>query len=114
MEMNRLNESQISQLQNHEQVKCLMPHEIQNLFGLLSLKEEYNIPEKDAEQSGHNQRLRAELKRANVAPMVGDISPLEVEAIHVFDWNVKKAIEEGFIKLHYMGGSTKKKISDEF
>ena len=114
IEVNRLREDEISRLFYHEKIKCLMPYEIQEIFGKITLKEEYGIPEKDVAQSAHNQRLRAELKKLDIAPIHGDISPLDVEAIHAFDIKLKRAVENGQANLHYSGGVGNKRTRDEF
>ena len=108
MEICRLSPEQLARLQNHEKSerilrgynqqtndfseilerkkRCLNPWEIQECFGLCSLKEHYGIPADHlASQDAHNQRLRSEFRLSGLIPDRGDFSIFDVDTIHRFD-----------------------------
>lgn len=129
MEVCRLSEDQLNRLHTHEaserlvknfnpalgtyeQIenrgqRCLMPYEIQARFNLPTLKEVYLIPEDDAAQSTHNQRLRGDMRKFDLVPIV-DLSTLNVEKVHDFDFKVKKLNDELKLDFVYRGGKSKK------
>lgn len=134
MEVCRLTEEQLQKLQQHElkerffeewdqktqtfgkattrSIRCLYPFEIQECFKLPTLKEQYGIPEVEAAASAHNQRLRLEFKKHELAPKF-DLSVLNVSAIHSFDYLIREADGKGLLNLHYQGGSTKRRLTEE-
>ncbi len=114
MEIGRLSSDQIDLLHIIEKESLLMPHEIQNRFGVPPLKENYQIPPEDLTgQAQHNQRLRGDFRRAGIYPESGDL-PRDLKIVHAFDAKVNEALIENKINLFYMGGkSAKKRFSDE-
>lgn len=93
LESCRLTEEQLYKLHAHEKKervkRCLNPFEIQEIFGLNSLKEHYRIPVNDSAQSGHNQKLRGIFRNKNLIPVNGDFSVMQIDEIHAFDEKVR-------------------------
>lgn len=100
----------------HRATRCLYPHEIQERFGLPTLKEHYEIPtDNDSAQSSHNQRLRGEFRAAGLFPQHGDISVADIDAVHSFDESVRQADQDLKITLQFTmpGAGKKKRASDD-
>lgn len=135
MEVARLTDEQLARLQAHEKkprvgrewdtktqdfktfedriVRCLNPWEIQSCLGLPTLKEHWAIPDNDMALAMHNQRLRNQLRNAemgggekkNLVPL-RDFSILgieNVEAVHRFDLEIKRSV----ISFRFQFGSGK-------
>jgi len=130
MEVCRLSEDVLSRLHAHElserylqdydsltgtfkknekkEVRCLMPFEIQEMFNLPPLKQVYMIPEVEAEQSSHNQRLRNEFRLAGLVENGRDLSVVNVLEVHAFDRKAKEANDALKIDLVFRGSKTTK------
>lgn len=133
MEVSRLTEEQLRSLQSYEKkeryftewdertqtfgkatdrkVRCLYPHEIQDCFKLCTLKEHYGMPEVEAAQSVHNQRLRVEFKKNHFSPKF-DLMIMDISNVHEFDDVIREADRKGLLNLHYQGGVTKRRVTD--
>lgn len=112
MEAIRLTEDQLAQLQWNESKKCFMPHEIQKIFNLPPLKEAFLIPEIEAAQSAHNQRIRSDFRRLGLSPE-HDISPMDIDRVHSFDETIREADRQGKINFTYQGAVRKRRTTDE-
>lgn len=135
MEVCRLSQSQSARLHAHEAsdrisrdfdpilgtyketavrgMRCLMPYEIQEKFGLPTLKEAYGIPEDDQDQAKHNQRLRKDFAKNDIFPKGGDLSTMRVREVHDFDLLVRSLNDQMKIDLCYRGGrQNKSRISE--
>lgn len=112
----RITEEDLIRLQTKERNlgRALLPHEIQGLFALPLIKEAYQIPEHEASQSSHNQRLRGEFRNNGLIPKYDDFNLNELEKIHEWDHRVRVATDDLKVNLTYQGSrGSKRKISEE-
>ncbi len=112
MELGRLTPEEKIRLQTLERNKgrCLMPHEIQGFFKSDALKIVYGIPELEAAQANHIQRVRQQFFSTRLYPPYRDTSCLDVDEVHKFDL----AFESAVIDFSYHDGSTRRRrMSDE-
>lgn len=114
---------------------CLANFEIQDIYGLASIKERFNIPEDNGLQAQHAARIRARLLSDRIANgetvnvvMNGEdrtiaLKPWEslvegnVMAIHAYDRKVFDAVAGGLISFAFEGGSPKstgRRMADRF
>lgn len=130
MEIARLTESQLQDLQEHEKKerilkdfdqltgeyrknqirerRCSMPYEIQAMFSLVPLKEIWCIPFDDlSAQAAHSSRLRGELKKI-IAPL-SDLPVVNVKDIHDFDIKIRNMFNSGEVDFVYSGGKKERK-----
>lgn len=89
--------------------RCLFPHEIQERLVLPPLKATYTIPEIEAAQASHTQRIRGEFYKTNIYPKYEHLSPLDIEKCHEFD----EAINQANIDFVYSGGSKRRNLREE-
>lgn len=113
MEVARMSLQQLDQLHHHERKVCLMPHEIQHLFGLPPLRDVYLIPEDEAAQARHNQRLRARFRELKLHPPGGDLSICDGEAVHRFDKRFRFELEQGNLDLVYSAGGRRSRLKED-
>lgn len=116
MEISRLTYEEMLKVQTRERniKRCLYPSEIQEIFGLPSLKERYQIPDHEGSQGQHAQYVRGMMRQNGLIPKHGDLSVNEVDEIHRFDSTVKTLADDLRVDFTYRGGkSNKKRISDE-
>lgn len=112
MDVCRLNYEDMIKLHVREKNagRCFFPQEIQGIFKLPLIKQHYEIPDHEAAQSAHNQRLRNEFLAAGLNLNMGYSEP---ESIHDFDNKVRGFHDEMKIDFKYRGGLVRRKISDE-
>lgn len=84
--------------------RCFMPFEIQERFQLPPLKASWLIPEIEAAQASHTQRLNSEFYKEKIFPAFGYLSVLDVERVHQFD----QVISDSTIDFIYLGAGQKK------
>lgn len=115
MEICRLDLGQMFQLHEREiaRGRCFLPHEVQTLFNLPELKVTYEIPEVEASQSAHNQRIRNEFNQHKVYPEFFYLQSLSPHEVHLFDAMVRKLVVDDMkMELRYMGGEKKGRLKN--
>lgn len=108
MQIATLDLGQIDRLHEVEKAvsRCLMPYEMQSIFGISEMKGRYELPDNDEGLSTHKNRIEAELKRLELEKKCGYISEIQVENTHKFDMEVYG--NKGQIVWEYSGGGKRK------
>lgn len=115
MQIAYLEEEHIEQLHQRESKRgyCFSASDIQELFGLESIKSRMDIPERQNNeelQAIHRARIEAEIERIGFIKMAegdGIISALNLEKTHAFDWAVHHNRQK--IVWEFSGDGPKKK-----
>ena len=87
MEIKRLSYEQMISLKIYEKNagRAFFPHEIQTRFSLPPLKATYLIPEIDAAQAAHCQKIRNDFYKEKIYPKYEHLSSLNLDEAHAFD-----------------------------
>lgn len=109
LEIARLGLSQVEALHAAEAVRnrAFQPFEIQTMFNLPPLKEQWAFPESESELAALAARLRLEVEQRKLGSR-RDLSPLEVEEVHRFDDRALSSLE--FRALDFSGGLSRSRI----
>jgi len=88
MMVSMLEADQLKKVQLREKVwrHLIANWNIQELFGLPSIRERYGIPDEPEAQISHNQRIEFEIERLNLR----NTEPYDerLDWFHMFDWNI--------------------------
>jgi hypothetical protein len=120
MEIARLDETQIRQIHATEKIRgyCLFSCDIQRIFKLPSLKEQYGIPEDQDALRQHYSRVSHFLNEQGLFRVEGDQSVFSKhpEEVHSFDWGVwhKNICSEFYYAGPQKKGSLIKAITNRF
>lgn len=115
MEIGRLESEEMIKLQAKERniERCLLPCEIQEIFGLPTLKERYQIPEHEVAQGQHVQKIRGMMRKEGLIPKKEDFAIRDVEAIHKQDGRVRQMIDDLRIDFTFQGEKRKRRLVDD-
>jgi hypothetical protein len=77
------------------------------MFGLLSIKERYALPDNDESMASHSARINSEIIQ-NGLKKTGEFYENSFDWMHSFDWNISKL--GGCIMWNYAGSKKKGNI----
>ena len=114
MEVSRLSSPKLDTLHQKEISlnRCLMPTEIQTVFGLPTLKETWQIPEIETVQASHAMKLRSKFRELDLSPKFGDLSVTDPESVHNFDLKVMRLVENGELDLICSMPTSRSRVAD--
>lgn len=90
MQVSYLEKEQLEKVQAREDIRhYIIPNlNIQEVFGIPTIREKYNLPIEDELLSRHYLRIESELKKKGFLKTPNNEALDYVEWIHVIDWNV--------------------------